>query len=42
VTAAKCLEALTGAGILRKISAARHNFYINLRLVDILAPGGAC
>ncbi len=40
VTATKYLEALTGAGILRKISAGRHTFYINTRLVDILAPGG--
>ncbi len=37
ITATRYLEALTDAGILQKVKAGRSNYYINVRLYDILA-----
>ncbi|WP_353267850.1 hypothetical protein [Gemmatimonas sp.] len=40
VTATKYLNALVEHGMLRKLRAGRSNYYINIRLFDILAREG--
>ena len=39
ITATKYLDQLAASGVLRKMKVGRSNFYINTRLVDILAGG---
>jgi Fic family protein len=40
ITATKYLDAITAAGIVRKIKAGRSNYYVNVRLFEILARNG--
>lgn len=40
LTATKYLDALTTAGIVRKVKAGRSNYYVNVRLFDILTRDG--